>query len=276
MQLTGAPTKLVEPFAVNAAPSGGYGGKRTVPVPSQIGVTPGAASFNDGFPPATMTPISDGGVVMSGLDMNGALGQISAPVVWANAGASFQYDSVFSAAVGGYPKGAQLLNAAGTGFWISIVDNNVTDPDTDGAGWIPDRAVASVYASAQQTLASGNSKVLWNTVEFDPFGLWQSSPQTFTALWAGKYRFSGVIYLPAPAGQLIGTMIYKNGSIIRQCAQYPQVSDGAMAYPFDGVFQCAIGDQLSAVMSIPGTSVLAGQSGSNEAYVYGQLEFLGA
>jgi len=276
MLLSGAPVKLVEPFAVNAAASGGFGGKRTVPVPSQIGVTPGAASFNDGFPPATMTPIPEGGVVMSGLDMNGALGQISAPVVWANAGGNFQYDSVFSAAVGGYPKGARLLTAAGTGFWTSIVDNNVTDPDTGGAGWIPDRAVASVYASAQQTLASGNSEVLWDTVEFDPFGLRHSSSNRFVALWAGKYRLSGVTYLPAPAGQLIGTQIFKNSSIIRQCAQYPQVSDGAMAYPFDAIILCAIGDQLAAVMNVTGTPVLAGQSGSNEAYVYGQLEFLGA
>jgi len=280
MQLTNAPAKIVEAFAVNAAASGGYGGKRTVPVPSQIGVTPGAASFNDGFPPTTMTPLTDGGVVMSGLDMNGALNQISAPVVWSNVGASFQYDSVFSAAIGGYPKGAQLLNAAGTGFWLSVVDNNTTDPDTGGAGWVPFGSGASVsssvYASTQQTLASGNSKVLWDTVEFDPFTLWNSSAKVFQAIWAGKYRLTGTTYLPSPSGQLIGSMIYKNGALARQCAQYPQVSDGSMAYPFDTILVCAAGDQLDVVMSIPQTAVLAGQSGTNVAYVFAQLEFLGA
>ena len=134
MQLSDAPAKIVEAFGVNAAPSGGYGGKNTVPVPSQIAITPGAASFNDGFPPLTMTPIP-GGVVMDGKDMNGALFQISDPVVWYCTGAGFPYDATFSAAIGGYPKGARVLMASGNGYWVSTVDNNVTDPDTGGAGW---------------------------------------------------------------------------------------------------------------------------------------------
>jgi hypothetical protein len=281
MQLTNAPAKLVEPFAVNAAPSGGFGGKRTVPVPSQIGVTPGAASLNDGFPPLTMTPISDGGVVMSGLDMNGALFQISAPAWWYNAGASFQYDSVYSAAVGGYPKGARLLNAAGTGFWISIVDNNVTDPDTGGAGWVPDRSgqsvSASVYASAQQTLASGGSKIIWNTVQWDPFGMWNSGSSAFVAPWAGKYRLSGSVYLPAAPAQLYATSIFQNGALTLNCGEYPQVSDQDMSYVFNGVLNCAVGDQITATLFLGSTSCLAGKaSGSNQPYVYGQLEFLGA
>jgi len=280
MQLSGAPAKIVEPFAVNAAPSGGYGGKRTVPVPSQIGITPGAASFNDGFPPTTMTPITGGGVVMSGLDMNGALNQISAPVVWNNAGASFLYDSAFSSAVGGYPKGARLIAASGLGFWISTVDNNITNPDTGGAGWVLQSAgiaqVASVYASAQQTLVSGVSKVLWDTVEFDSFGLWNGTNKNFQAPWAGKYRFSGSIYLPAPAGQLAGTQIFKNGSLARLCNEYPQVSDGDMAYSFSAIIACAISDTLDARMLV-GASTLAGTaSGSSQAYVYGQIEYLGA
>lgn len=280
MLLANAPAKIVEPFAVNATPSGGFGGKRTVPVPSQIGITPGAASFDTGFPPTTMTPLTDGGVVMSGLDMNGALFQISAPAWWFNAGGSFQYDPTFSTAIGGYPKGSRLLNAAGTGFWISIVDNNVTDPDTGGAGWIPDRSgtsvSASVYASAQQTLAPGNAKILWDTVEFDTFGLWNSGNQRFQALWSGKYRFSGSVSLPSPAGQNFVVFFSKNGTVAKQCMGFPQVSDQPLAFSFDAVIACTAGDFLEAFLQVATTSVLAGQVGTNQAFVYGQIEYMGA
>jgi hypothetical protein len=132
-----------------------------------------------------------------------------------------------------------------------------------------------VYASAQQTLATGNSKVLWDTVEFDTYGQWSAGRSRFQALWAGKYRFSGSIYLPAAAAQYLSAMIYKNGALAKQCAEFPQASDSALSYALDGVISCAVGDYLEAFMNISQTAVLAGQSGSNEAYVYGQIEYLG-
>ena len=60
------PTKITVPFA-------NTGSKNTIPVPSQISVTPGAASYTDGFPPLTMTPKASGGVPPFGQDMNGIL-----------------------------------------------------------------------------------------------------------------------------------------------------------------------------------------------------------
>lgn len=271
MQLSSAPAKIVEAFAVN-------GSKNVVPVPSQIGITPGAASYNDGFPPLTMTPVSSGGIPPSGLDMNGILNEATAIDWWSSAGAGFKFDSMFAGAVGGYPIGARILNAAGTDYWLSIIDNNSNNPDTGGAGWIPasKRAVASVYKSNQQTLAVGNSKILWDTVEFDSFGLWNSGSSRFQALWAGVYRLTGAVYLPAAAGQYLSTMVYKNGALAKQAFQYPQTSDAALTLPFDAMISCAIGDYLEAYMNVSQTSVLAGQSGSNEAYVYGQIEYMGA
>lgn len=275
MQLSGAPPKIVEPFAVNAAPSGGHGGKRTIPVPSQIGINPGAASYNDGFPPLTMTPLP-GGVVMSGLDMNGILNEATAIDNWMSAGASFQYDSVFSSAIGGYPKGARLLNAASTGFWTSIVDNNSTNPDTGGAGWIPDRATASVYASAQQTCLSGGTKVVWDTVEYDPLSQWDATNHRFKVLWGGKYRLSGSIYMPSPVGQSLTSLIYKNGSLARQCMTLFQVTDQQpISIQFDATISCAVNDYLEAFINANQASVLVGNASGNQPYVYGQIEFLG-
>lgn len=272
MLLSGAPTQLVLPWG------NGDGSKTNpIPVPSQTGITPGAASWTDGFPPLCATPVSSGGIPPSKADMNGGMFEMSAVDVWMSAGAGFPYNSGFSTAIGGYPKGARLVNAAGTGYWRSIADNNTTDPDTGGAGWVPDsmRAAASVYASAQQTLASGNVKVLWDTVEQDTFGLWDATDKRFAAPWAGFYRLSGGIYLPSAGAQNLGAMVYKNGALAKQCTQFPQVSDVALSYPFDAVILCAVGDYLETFMDVSATSILAGQSGSNQAYVYGQIEYMG-
>ena len=53
---------------------------------SQVGVNPGFASLNDGFPPLTMTPIAAGGVPPFGQDMNGILNQITEVLQWQQAG----------------------------------------------------------------------------------------------------------------------------------------------------------------------------------------------
>ncbi len=130
MQLANIPSKIQTPFAAT-------GSKVTIPVPSQIAVTPGRASFTDGFPPLTRTAKVAGGIPPFGTDMNGILYAITIVQQWQSAGGGFKYDAAFSAAVGGYPKGSTLLNAAGDGYWISSADDNTTDPDSVGAAnWV--------------------------------------------------------------------------------------------------------------------------------------------
>jgi hypothetical protein len=129
MQASNAPAKIPLPFANS-------GTKNTIPTASQIAITPGAASLTDGFPPVTRTPIAAGGVPPFGADMNGILFEISANTQWENAGGFYPYDATFSTAIGGYPKGAVLAKVGNNGLWMSTVDNNTTNPDTGGAGWI--------------------------------------------------------------------------------------------------------------------------------------------
>jgi hypothetical protein len=121
------------PLAWGADAGGSY--INTIPVASQILVTPGRASLTDGFPPLNWIDEAAGGVPPFGGDMNGILNQITSWLQWSNAGGPIFYDATFSAAIGGYPKGALLYAAAGSSWWLSTVDNNVTDPDTGGAGW---------------------------------------------------------------------------------------------------------------------------------------------
>lgn len=131
MQSTNIPSKIPLPFANSA----GSGYKNTIPVASQIGITNGKASFTDGFPPLTFQGISSGGVPPFGADFNGILNEITAIQQWQEAGGFFPYDSAFATTIGGYPKGAILQSANGSGLWVSISENNVTNPDAGGAGW---------------------------------------------------------------------------------------------------------------------------------------------
>lgn len=133
MLIADIPSKF--PHAWGYAAGGGF--IRPVPDASQIGIQNGAASLHDGFPPNCFVPIAGGGSWPWGQDFNGILNQITAWEQWYQAGGIVVWDSTFSAAVGGYPAAAIVGSTVTFGkFWISTVDNNVTNPDTGGAGWI--------------------------------------------------------------------------------------------------------------------------------------------
>lgn len=129
MQSSNQPVKIELPFANSGA-------KQTIPVASQISIEDARASFTDGFPPLTRIPLSAGGKPPFGTDMNGILFGVTAIQQWQSAGGAFKYDAAFASSVGGYPRGALLLKADTTGFWQSTVENNASNPDTGGAGWI--------------------------------------------------------------------------------------------------------------------------------------------
>lgn len=279
MQLTDAPAQIVLPFAADDTAK-----TFPFPLPSQIPVTPGAASYTDGFPPLCALDPSDGGVGPSKADMNGALFALSSIDQWISAGGTFPYNADVSTAIGGYPKGAILLNASGTGLWLSLVDDNTSDPDTGGGGWININAgtvlrmCSSVYASAQQTLVVGNTKVIFDTVEFDPAGLWNAANHRFVATVAGNYRVTGTVELSNPPAQgNFVSIILKNGGFAKICQQTNQISTNNLTMSYNAIIPCAIGDFIELAIAVPQTAVQAGNpTGSSQLYVYAQLEYLGA
>lgn len=133
MQSSDQPGKISVPFAASGA-------KQPIPVASQVGIEDGRASYADGFPPLTRTPLSAGGKPPFGTDMNGILNAATAIQQWQSAGGGFKYDSDFATAIGGYPAGAELVRSDNAGVWINTVNGNTTDPDAGGAGWQPDSA----------------------------------------------------------------------------------------------------------------------------------------
>lgn len=166
MQISSIPTKFPTVFAASAA--AGY--IRSIPVTT---ATNGQASLTLGFPPACFTPEAAGGVPPFGQDFNGILNQITAWIQWQNAGALVTYDATFSGEIGGYPQGAILTSAANSAaWWVSSVDNNTTNPDAGGAGWIlvqPDL----VYAGNPNTHVAGIAANA--TTGQPPTKLWDST-----------------------------------------------------------------------------------------------------
>jgi hypothetical protein len=118
-------------------PFANSGPKNTIPTASQSSVPPGnLASLTDGFPAVCMSPVAAGGQAPQGQDMNGILYQITANIAAMNAGVYSAYSAAESTAIGGYPLGAFLANATGTGFWLNLTANNTSNPDAAGAGWV--------------------------------------------------------------------------------------------------------------------------------------------
>lgn len=95
------------------------------------------ASYSDGFPPITMLMKQAGGLPPHGKDMNQILFELASGQRWSNSGAGYKFNKAFSDAVGGYPKGAQLLSNDGTKVYVSTEDDNKTDFNTSpGADWV--------------------------------------------------------------------------------------------------------------------------------------------
>jgi hypothetical protein len=128
------PQRFPIPFANNAAP----GLVRPVPQAHQNAtLTDAPASLTDGFPVETFTPLDAGGIPPNGADMNGILNQITAWNRWQAAGNPSLFNQAFCTAIGGYPKGALIASTATPGrYWTSTVDDNLTNPDAGGVGWI--------------------------------------------------------------------------------------------------------------------------------------------
>ncbi|ELM3737070.1 hypothetical protein [Edwardsiella piscicida] len=126
MKIVDSPAKQGVPFGIN--------GLREPLLPS----TPAGdntASYSDGFPSITMILKSAGGLPPKGQDMNQVLFELSSLCRWFSAGAMNQFDSTFSDAIGGYPKGSMLISVDGKTIVRCTQDNNTNNPDTSMVGW---------------------------------------------------------------------------------------------------------------------------------------------
>jgi hypothetical protein len=151
-----APQLIVKPFAAAALPA-----NITLPIPVVPTVTPGQASFNEGFPPVTMIdPASLGGVPPFGQDFNGLYYMITSYLAWIQGGGGFFYSAAFVAANTGYFPGAVLKSATVAGrYWYNTLADNANDPDVTPTGWVPYTVFGSPTGSQAAAPAAGTFTV---------------------------------------------------------------------------------------------------------------------
>ena len=129
MSLT-VPSKISIPFAES-------GSRNVINANLEAGDASNKATYTYGFPQITMTPKASGGLPPFGRDMNGILYSVTAMLQYMQAGGQYTYDASFAAAIGGYNQGALVQQADLSGLWVSTVDNNTSNPETSGSGWMP-------------------------------------------------------------------------------------------------------------------------------------------
>lgn len=214
MNYTDIPGFIVLPFADS-------GGKTTIPVTT---ATPGRASLTDGFPALTRTPIASGGIPPDGTDMNGILFEVSGMARWSAAGGPVTYDSAFSTAVGGYPRGSVLTNTSYNGQWLCTINNNTNDPDASGANWmnlvrtkttitatgslsIRNLGIVLVDATAGNITVTlpGHSAAIGIPLYFE-FVRVDTTANTVTISRSGSNMIEGLVSMPLAVGNRISLM----------------------------------------------------------------------
>lgn len=248
------PGKLPIPFANSAG--GGY--IRSIPQASQIGITDGAASLTDGFVPLNATPIGAGGVPPDIKDMNGILFEISGWARWVAAGGPVTFDAGFAAAIGGYPLGGVVQSSVSAGvFYVSTVDDNLTDPEGVGAaGWhlvvpvaadnaavaagadaakfVTPAGLASLRASSADIIAGTSPSKLLTPLGF--YGARASSAEVNAGTDDHKYVTPAAL---AGVSKLLATNGYvkRSDGLIEQWGQANSGSDGwSASYSFPIAF----------------------------------------
>jgi len=158
-----------------------------------------------------MQPASSGGINPYGQDFNGLGNVLTAVQQWQSAGGLFPYDATFSSAIGGYPKGAFLLKAGAIGMWQSTVDNNTTNPDTGGAGWISvgiASGIAGQQAGAKAQVTTPGTSVTYTAdeliVESSLGGLRYCLPSFSKTLNVSTTGAGGMDTGSAPASGYVG------------------------------------------------------------------------
>ncbi|MEY0600032.1 hypothetical protein AB7340_20250 [Providencia alcalifaciens] len=123
------PKLIVVPFAED-------GQKDEIPVTREPSMPTQKATWDLGFPPATMLPESAGGLPPRGRDFNGIFNQISEMLVHFSKGGRIKFSESYAEEIGGYQKGAILQSDDETKDYQSLIDENKVNFNTASSAQI--------------------------------------------------------------------------------------------------------------------------------------------
>lgn len=127
------------------------GNKNAIQLTQQAGQDPEDATYQDGFPPVTMLNEDAGGLPPKGLDFNGIFYELSSPIAHYCRGDRIQFDAAYAAAIGGYAKGWVVASNDYQKDYISLVDNNLADPNGTNTTWAVYAGQGSVPTATSTT-----------------------------------------------------------------------------------------------------------------------------
>jgi hypothetical protein len=176
---------------------------------SLIGIINGRASLPDGFVPLNFAPVASGGIPPFGGDHNGILQWLTQAIQWLQAGGPVPFDAAFSTAVGGYPKGAIIHSTfAADQQWLSLVDNNTTNPDggTYGNNWAGFGGGDLYFPTSATTITTQHANGVYLLGGTAAYTMTLPSPSILRGL---RYRFqngagTGIVTLNTPIGVFMG------------------------------------------------------------------------
>lgn len=129
------PNLIIVPFA-SSAPAGNVD---AIPISLGPSDPPQAASYSQGFPQVTMTPLAAGGIPPRGQSFNGVFQDITEHLVYIGHGGQYRWSDAYVAAKGGYDAGDVLQSNDGLTSYVSLINNNTanfnTNPGSIGTAW---------------------------------------------------------------------------------------------------------------------------------------------
>lgn len=134
------------------------GNKNAIQLTQHAGQDPEDATYQEGFPPVTMLNEDAGGLPPKGLDFNGIFYELSSPIAHYCRGDRIQFDATYAAAIGGYAKGWVVASNDYQKDYISLVDNNLTDPNGTNTTWAVYAGQGSVPVATSAT--TGTVKIV--------------------------------------------------------------------------------------------------------------------
>lgn len=167
MKRSDAPAKQPVPFGVN-------GTRESLLATAQP--SSARASYDAGFPPITMTAKASGGLPPKGPDFNQILYELSDLGRWGSAGALQKFDSAFSAAISGYPEGSLLMSDDSSVIYLSTVDDNTANPNSDLTGWVNLGVILGADTTLRSDLASSDASEGAAIVAILESNLYQETP----------------------------------------------------------------------------------------------------
>lgn len=91
-------------------------------------------TWNDGSPLITLTPIKDGGKAPKGQDFNGVMNVVTEHGIFIQNGNRYKWSADVVTNFGGYAKDSIVQSDDGLREYISLIDNNATNPNSNTTG----------------------------------------------------------------------------------------------------------------------------------------------